>query len=263
MRPAALVVAVGLALVLAGTAGADGDPASDYLLVQNYFLPLPPPGNDAADALRREIARVYAKGQRVKVAVIATPTDLGAVPSLFGKPTEYAKFLGQELVFYYVGPLLIVMPSGYGIYDGGRSTAAEERVLEKLEPAGASPDDLAHAAADAVGKLLDANALRSRDVRAPYANVIAGQGRRGRRVRLSYDVADDSGRSEVVIRVKTPTRVLATFHQAARGISALKRFSVVWKVPRRGSLANLQFCVTAKDPAGNRNRPACAGIGVT
>ena len=68
---------------------------------------------------------VYADGNRVKVAVIATSDDLGAIPSLMNKPDDYAKFLGQELAGFYIGPLLIVMPSGWGVYDGGRSVAAE------------------------------------------------------------------------------------------------------------------------------------------
>lgn len=33
--------------------------------------------------------------------MIASATDLGAIPSFFNKPGEYARFLGQELQFYY------------------------------------------------------------------------------------------------------------------------------------------------------------------
>jgi len=259
--PAALA-ALCLALAVAAPGRADGDPASDWLIARNVYLPYPPPDRNASDALGREVARVYAKGFRIKVAVIASPTDLGSVPALFGKPTEYAQFLGQELGFYYVGPLLIAMPAGYGIYDGGRSTAAEERVLDALDSPAASAGDLTSAAAGAVRKLLDAGALRSRDIRAPYANVVAAHGRRGQSVRLRYQLADDSGRSDVDIRVTAPGKVLARFHRTVRGISALKRFSVRWQVPRRGPVANLAFCVTATDSAGNRSKAACAGIGV-
>src|SRR5262249_50781056 len=78
---------------------------------------------------------------------------LGAIPSLFGKPTEYARFLGTELSMTYVGPLLIVMPEGYGIYDGGRSTAAEQAVLSKLAVDGSTKDALVASAAKAAGGL--------------------------------------------------------------------------------------------------------------
>jgi len=43
---------------------------------------------------------------------------LGAIPSLFNKPNQYARFLGFELSAGFIGPLLIVMPSGFGIWDG-------------------------------------------------------------------------------------------------------------------------------------------------
>ena len=38
------------------------------------------------------------RGFPLKVAVIARRADLGAIPSLFGQPREYARFLGQEKV---------------------------------------------------------------------------------------------------------------------------------------------------------------------
>ena len=72
------------------------------------------------------------RGDRVKVALIYTAEDLGAIPSLFGQPGEYA-----QLGLWYVGPLLVVMPAGFGVYDGGRSTAAAEQVLRSVDPAGA------------------------------------------------------------------------------------------------------------------------------
>lgn len=62
------------------------------------------------------------------------------------------RFLGLELATVYVGPLLIVMPAGFGIYDGGRSTAAESRMLGKLPRPGRLADALTRAAANAVRK---------------------------------------------------------------------------------------------------------------
>src|SRR5207253_6733280 len=140
----------------------------DVLLQQNAFFPIPAPGAAAQQALNREVAAAYAKGFRVKVAVVAAQSDLGAIPSLFNKPGEYARFLGTELEFLYVGPLLIVMPAGFGVYDGGRTTAAEDAVLARLKVTGSSADDLTRGATTAVQALLAAGALRSKDILAPY-----------------------------------------------------------------------------------------------
>jgi hypothetical protein len=48
-------IALALLFVVAPTAVADGDPASDTLLVKNVFLPFPPPSADASSALSREV----------------------------------------------------------------------------------------------------------------------------------------------------------------------------------------------------------------
>ena len=120
LRAAATAV---VALALVSGAAADGDPASDVLLQQNAFFPIPAPSADAQKALNREVAAAYANGFRVKVAVVASQSDLGAIPSLFNKPADYARFLGTELEFLYVGTLLIVMPDGFGALVAGGTTA--------------------------------------------------------------------------------------------------------------------------------------------
>jgi hypothetical protein len=66
------------------------------LLYANDYLPYAAPPKTAASSLARQIAAVYAAGNRVKVAVIHARHDLGAIPSLFGKPRAYARFLGHE-----------------------------------------------------------------------------------------------------------------------------------------------------------------------
>ena len=45
-----------------------------------------------------------------------TSADLGAVPQLFNKPVTYARFLASELSGILTGPLVIAMPSGFGVY---------------------------------------------------------------------------------------------------------------------------------------------------
>src|SRR5436190_22775673 len=117
-----MAVAVGLAAALATlcvpAARADGDPASDVLYFQDAYVPYPPPSKHASGVLRAALQAARNRQYDVKVAVIATRTDLGSVPSLFGKPGQYAQFLGEEIRSFYTGPLLVAMPSGFGIWKG-------------------------------------------------------------------------------------------------------------------------------------------------
>src|SRR5205085_10239541 len=123
---------------------------------------------------------------RGKVEENASEGDLGEILSRFGKPTDYAKFLGTELQFLYVGPLLIVMPACFGIYDGRRTTAAEDAVLAHQRVSGTSANELTQTAATAVQALLAAGALRSKDILPPYTQALQSRGRRGSSMRLRY-----------------------------------------------------------------------------
>ncbi len=49
--------------------------------------------------LNAETAAVKRAGFPIKVALIASPTDLGVIPNLFGRPQSYASFLDQEISF--------------------------------------------------------------------------------------------------------------------------------------------------------------------
>jgi hypothetical protein len=253
-----------LALALVAGAAADGDPASDVLLQQNVFFPIPAPSADAQKSLNQAVEAAYAKGFRVKVAVVAAQSDLGAIPSLFNRPSEYAKFLGTELQFLYVGPLLIVMPAGVGIYDGARSTAAEDAVLARLKVSGASADELTRSAASTVGELLRTGALRSKDVLPPYVQVSQASGQRGRPLKLQYRIYDDSGKASAVLQVVAPPgHAVATFRVPLRPTAFQTSSSVVWKVPRTVKPGQVKVCLTATDPSGNRSRRACEAILVT
>jgi hypothetical protein len=59
----------------------------------------------------------------LKVAIIGSPEDLGAVPEFFGHPQSYAKFLDREISFNHPQPLLVVMAAGYGLANSGPATA--------------------------------------------------------------------------------------------------------------------------------------------
>jgi hypothetical protein len=143
-------------LMLPSLAAADGDPASDTLLGENVFYPYSPSVAGAVKlALDRQTAAAKRAGFPIKVALIAGPTDLGAIPSLFGKPQAYAKFLDQEISFRGAQPLLVVMPAGYGVQ--GVTGPARLAVSALPKPAGTTSTDLARAAQTAVAKLISAS----------------------------------------------------------------------------------------------------------
>jgi hypothetical protein len=132
---AALAVAAALvaACSLAGTACADGDPASDYLLGIQVFIPydlkLPAAKQKELTAL---VHLANSSGFKIRVAVIGSAYDLGAVAVLWRKPRPYAKFLGAELQFVYKQRLLVVMPNGFGFNWPKHPSTAEYAVLSKL-----------------------------------------------------------------------------------------------------------------------------------
>jgi hypothetical protein len=254
----ALAVAVATACLTATAARADGDPASDTLLVQNVFFPYRSTGPEAQTALQHAVDDVYAHGDRVKIALIYDPTDLGSIGSLFGRPDDYAHFLAIELGLWYVGPLLVAMPAGFGVYDGGRSTAAEEGVLRSLHVDASSPDELANSATAAVKRLAAAGALGSLDIRAPLVTAHPAFARRGRLTTLRFDVFDDSGRSGAIVRVYERRVLLATLASPTQFGIGTRRVEVHWRVPLKLGSQGVRYCVVAVDPAGNRSAPTCA-----
>ena len=264
MRAATLVrirflVIATIALVLASIAAADGDPASDTLYQQNVYVPYPAPPPADVTALKQAVTHAYSRGHRVKVAVIATRIDLGAVPELFGKPDQYASFLGSELRGFYIGPLLIVMPAGFGIYDGGRPTAAEQRVLSTMSVRGSTASALTQTAAAAVTKLNAAGALRSKDILAPVVYAVGSSGRRGTTVPIRFQMVDDSGKSRVTVRISAGSRQVALVKTPLRPTDAFKLATVKWAAPKSAP-RNLRFCAVGTDGAGNKSRSSCAPL---
>jgi hypothetical protein len=164
MRPGrfvAVLLVVGLlGAVAAGPVLADGDPASDILPSQDVFLPydtiLSGKLSPADRQLVATVAAANRAGYRIKVAVISSGYDLGSVTGLIGKPRTYARFLGQELTYLYKGPLLIVMQNGFGVYNGKRSVASEQRLLRSLAIAGGA-NGLQRAGTAAVARLAAAD----------------------------------------------------------------------------------------------------------
>jgi hypothetical protein len=156
-----LTVALVMAALVAPAARANGDPASDYLLSQSTFIPFDAKvPKEQAEQLNSLVADAKEKGFTVRVALIATELDLGAVPSLWLKPETYARFLGQELFFVYKGRLLIVMPNGFGFSRGGKLVPAGQRAIERLPNPGAGGPALTTAAMRAVQRLAAQSGVR-------------------------------------------------------------------------------------------------------
>jgi hypothetical protein len=144
------VLAVAVALAVApAPALADGDPASDVLLLQDIYLPYAP-GVPAqlGKAITNLLKTTRKAGFPLKVAIIATPQDLGAVPQFFGKPQSYAPFLQREIAFNTRKPLLVVMAAGYG---AAALPVGTDTALQGLQaPAPGSGDALGRSAVEAI-----------------------------------------------------------------------------------------------------------------
>ncbi len=172
------VLAIALAMLafcalgaLSPAARADGDPGSDVLVYQNLFV-----AGDSNISIAQQVelgdllTSASRSGFTIRVAVIATPADLGAITQLWRKPTSYASFLGIELSLAYSQRLLVVMPDGFGFNWQGHSTAAAYQVLGKIaiKPGGTG---LATSAETAVRALASASGVR---LAAPAAGQAAG-----------------------------------------------------------------------------------------
>ena len=147
----ACVAALG-ALAPAAAPG-DSDPASDFLPTQNVFLPYSPRVSAPLVRDLQTITTLSAKaGYKIKVAIIASPTDLGGVPNLFNQPVQYASFLGREISFNGKQPLIVAMPVGLGTFEAGPKAAGAIADVK----VGSGSDGMARAAIEAVMKLAEA-----------------------------------------------------------------------------------------------------------
>lgn len=155
----ALAAAALFAMLVAAPARADGDPASDILYGDNVFLSLVSPDVNAKGKVLEQLTAAAARrGLPLKVAVVQSRTDLGAVPQLFGKAKWYVKFLRAEITYgRWKGTLIVVMngkPGGVAVA-GPAARQASARVGRLSIPPHASLDqlgDVAIAAVRAVAK---------------------------------------------------------------------------------------------------------------
>ncbi len=152
--PLAVLLALALALVTATRAAADADPASDILLGSQVFYPYQPAVSPALRSqLQKQLGGLKANGMNLKVAIIQSPVDLGALPSIFGKPQQYAEFLDREISFQKPQPLLVVMPNGFGLAHAGPTSSVAGVKIDKAQKS----NGLAAAAVQAVDRIAKAN----------------------------------------------------------------------------------------------------------
>jgi hypothetical protein len=169
-----LAVSAVAAGMLAATARADGDPASDYLLVQKVFYPIDvkfPPAQKAK--LSGLVEAANRAGFKIRVALIASPYDMGSVTSLYGKPRTYARFLGTEIAYIYKQRLLVVMPDGFGFNWPHHPTGQAYGALRTI-PIRAGNTGLLDAAQTAVQRLASSAGVK---VSAPADVTTSGRNR--------------------------------------------------------------------------------------
>jgi hypothetical protein len=143
--PSRALLALMLGLLVAGAllrpalAQADGDPASDVLVSQPLFLPQDAGLTAGQQAeLGAILVNAHRRGFALRVALIASPTDLGSVGALYRQPAGYAQFLDQELSLVFPGPLLVMMPNGFAL--AGHTGAGHPQLARALSGlSGAAP----------------------------------------------------------------------------------------------------------------------------
>ena len=146
--------------VVAPLAQADGDPGSDVLVYQDLFV-----GSTAGLSIpqQAQLGDLLKAAERskfpIRVAIIGSPADLGAVTALWRKPQAYARFLGLELAQGYRQRLLVVMPNGLGFNWPGHSSGQAYQTLAGVRIENGA-DGLASAAAAGVRKLAAADSVK-------------------------------------------------------------------------------------------------------
>jgi hypothetical protein len=157
-----LALALAVAGTTAGTARADGDPASDVLLSDNVFLSYQSPyGSAEGRALEAMAKEAKKQGFPMRVAVITQIADMGAIGGLYGMAQRYADFLAREITFVYRGTLVVAMngkPGGFGVHGPGATPAARRALARmKLPSSSVTAAELARLAADAMQRVAAAS----------------------------------------------------------------------------------------------------------
>lgn len=214
----------------------------------DVYLPETPAAPPLSTLVER-VRAINAAGYRLKVAVIASPSDLGTDPSLYGQPRKYAHTLGVELGLIYKGSLLIAMPAGFGFYHHGRRTVAEDSALAPLKTGSTDP-------------ILVAATLTAVDavtVATGHPVILTYTAHRSARlVHVAYQTLlrhGSLGRLRVVLR--SQGRVLATSTASVPGRGTPSSGSTAIPVAASAAqLAGLQICTTLA-AGGRTSVPSC------
>lgn len=166
LKPRFIAVAVatvtGVGAALPAAASAHGNPVTEVLATDIISLPQ----NVAVDGeiakrLRGVLTAARLKGQNFRVAVIASPADLGNEPNFWNFPEETATYVSRDLASHGLvtrsgkpEPVLVVMPDGVGTV--GLTPAATRAVRSVEVPSDAGPDVLAAAAGYGVQRAMEA-----------------------------------------------------------------------------------------------------------
>jgi len=239
---AMLLVLIVTGVWIAAVARADGDPGSDVLVYQDLFV-----GSDAGLSVAQQLQLsgllkgAVRAGMPVRVAIIASRSDLGAVTALWLNPRAYARFLGLELSLAYKQRLLVVMPNGFGFNWPGHSTAPAYNLLAKIaiQPGGAG---LLKAAENAVQTLADADGVKLRPAAgrsagtatAPAAGAAPGAGAASTRVSHPGRAADSRAALIVAVLVVIALAVLAARWGLRRRASPGAGLRERWQRSRMG-----------------------------
>ena len=224
------VLAVCALGALSPAARADGDPGSDVLVYQNLLVAA---DSNISIAQQVELGDLLTSASRdgftIRVAIIATPADLGAITQLWRKPASYASFLGIELSLAYSQRLLVVMPDGFGFNWPGRSAGAADRVLGKIviKPGATG---LATSAETAVRALAAASGARLAPSAAGLPAETAGGGTTG------SGAAGQSSPSGGLLAAATPAPGLPVRLVAVIAVAALAALAVGVLLARRAGL---------------------------
>ena len=258
-----LVVSLAVLLLLPAAARADGDPASDVLYFTDVFTSFQETNKPLIAKLQQATDVARAQGRPIKVAAIWNEFDLGAVPQLFNKPTTYARFLASELSGILTGPLVIAMPSGFGVYVKEEDKIPGlQRVLSHVPVHAGTVDELTKTATAGVNALRDSLTPKTGDQRAPTTRALATSAKLGKKAKLRFRVSDNSGKARALVRVYgTRFALYANLGMPMRTVGARGSVqSVGWRVPRTLVPGKYRFCVLATDKAGNASKTSCAKL---
>lgn len=126
-----LLAAVLVASLHTPAALGHGDPVTEYLPTHQVFVPFdlkaPQPETEQLVALVDEANRA---GFTIRVAIVWSHYDLGAVPELWHMPRRFARYVGADIRAAYKSRLLIVFSDGFGFSWAGHSPRSQRLPLQ-------------------------------------------------------------------------------------------------------------------------------------